>query len=330
MRMWKSAKEQELQFYIFDNIILLLVPLLIPRFGFARFGSVHFLLSLARTTSTVNGRERKIIKRSKSFVVLRMIRNLRVSSLPCIPIVPFYFSHLIARLPFLTRANAVYLMDCDVALCLVYAFWLCLFFLLTLSSSTVSITVYYYFRYSFCTLLLLLFFSLVLSLFFEAPLPISCFVSHLLSATGVPRYFFFHCFSFLLFCFVLFCVVVFFFFNSNETDNEFGARSVKGSVKFHAKPFKADPHIGAMFRRFLYCDGTGSDWIEKTEEGESRIRCFSYCPMLYIIIKAIWVFVLSTRQMRIQYAHCTLHTNITCNNRWFISLTLFASTSVCN
>lgn len=152
----------------------------------------------------------------------------------------------------------------------------------------------------------------------------------------LPMYrdFFFHCFSFLLFCFVLFCVVLF-FFSLYFQRNRFGARSAKGSVKFHAKPFKADPHIGTMFRRFLYCDGIESGWIETNRKEWTRRNkntlFFSFCPMLSIIIKAIWVFCIEHTAN--ENPVCTLHsayTNITCNNRWFISLTVFASTSVCN
>lgn len=85
---------------------------------------------------------------------------------------------------------------------------------------------------------------------FNLSLSIACtidhFISHLLSATGAI-FALVHCFSsgYSFRC-VLFFIVFVLRFYSQRIDNEFGASSAKGSVKFHTKPFKADS-------RFLCC-----------------------------------------------------------------------------
>lgn len=161
-----------------------------------------------------------------------------------------------------------------------HAFWLCVcffpnsFFFHCFNYGLLLLSLFLL-RFAIATQLELLFSSLVLSLSFAAPLPISCFVSHLLSATGVPRFFLSLLLLFIvLFCFVFCCVVLFFLFISNEIDNEFSAWSAKGSVKFHAKQI----HISVLCLGdcciVMGSDRVESKRIEKKEQRESRIRFF--------------------------------------------------------
>lgn len=132
---------------------------------------------------------------------------------------------------------------------------------------------------------------------FNLSLSIACtidhFISHLLSATGAI-YALVHCFSsgYSFRC-VLFFIVFVLRFYSQRIDNEFGASSAKGSVKFHTKPFKAD----SRFLCCCCCCLVQCNVMEMNWKGKNNTQALLLTLPSGVIIKVKYIYRVLTVQV---------------------------------